>query len=62
MTENKATIRAKEYNKAYMVRVFVLLNKKTDSDIIEALETVPSKNALIKKLLRKHFFGGGKNE
>lgn len=57
MTDNKATARAREYNKSNMVRVFVMLNKKNDADIIEALEGVPSKNALIKELLRQHFKG-----
>lgn len=34
--------------------VKLLLNKSTDRDILEFLETVPNKNGLFKELIREH--------
>lgn len=42
----------KEYRRQYVTRVSVILNKKHDQDIIEHLETVPSKSEYIKGLIR----------
>ena len=46
----------KKYNKNYMknncVRFVLLLNKNTDGDIIDYLQSVENKNAYIKKLIR----------
>lgn len=41
------------YNKANTVCVNIRLNKKTDADIINKLDTVPSKMGYIKDLIRK---------
>ena len=41
-----------EYNKNNTVAFTIRLNNKTDADIIEALETVNNRNALVKRLLR----------
>lgn len=42
-----------EYNKANTVVINIRLNKKTDADIITALESVNNKSGLIKWLLRQ---------
>ena len=42
-----------EYNKANTVAINIRLNKKTDADIITALESVNNKSGLIKWLLRQ---------
>ena len=42
-----------EYNKANTVVINIRLNKKTDVDIITALESVNNKSGLIKWLLRQ---------
>lgn len=43
-----------EYEKENKKRIPFTLNKNTDSDIIEYLETVPNKAALLKELIREH--------
>lgn len=43
----------KEYQKQYRTRVSVILNRKYDADIIEHLETKPSKSEYIKHLIRE---------
>ncbi len=46
----KASIK---YDKENTIQVRIKLNKKTDADIIEALEAVPNKNGYLKDLIRK---------
>lgn len=41
------------YNKANTVVLNIRLNKKTDKDIIEALETCANKSKLVKDLIRR---------
>ena len=50
----KAKIRANnKYNQANTVQVIIRLNKKTDADIIEKLQSVDNKAGYIKALIRK---------
>lgn len=50
---NEARKRANEkYNRANMRRVTIDLNKKTDADILEKLDSVPSKQGYIKSVIR----------
>lgn len=53
---NKQPPSKKKYDKTYMknncVRFVLLLNKNTDGDIIDYLQSVENKNAYIKKLIR----------
>ena len=50
---SKAQLRAQDkYDKANTVQIKLKLNKKTDADIIEALESVSNKQGLIKELIR----------
>lgn len=44
---------AKTRYEAKMIKLQIRLNTETDNDIIDFLETVPSKQALIKELIRK---------
>ena len=44
---------AKERYEAKMVKVQIRLNAETDKDIIVFLDSVPSKQAVIKELIRK---------
>lgn len=61
MTENKTrSNRAEkkaEYDKSNTKGLYIKLNKKTDSDIIEALANCSNKQGLIKKLLRLNGWG-----
>ena len=41
-----------KFNKEHTTSVLVRLNKNTDQDILEKLDTVPSKQGYIKKLIR----------
>lgn len=43
----------KAYDKANTIGVYLKLNKKTDADIITALETVTNKQGFIKRLIRQ---------
>ena len=43
----------REYDKANTIGVYLKLNKKTDADIIAALETVANKQGFIKRLIRQ---------
>jgi len=54
---NKAKYNS-EYNKANTVVINIRLNKKTDADIITALESVGNKSKLIKDLLRREIEEG----
>lgn len=47
-------MRAQErYDRKNTVQVKMKLNKKTDKDILEKLESVPNKQGYIKSLIRK---------
>ena len=46
------------YNKANTVVINIRLNKKTDADIITALESVGNKSKLIKDLIRREIEEG----
>ena len=51
--QTKAQLRAKErYNKANTITYCLRLNKNTDQDIIETLNSVGSKTGYIKELIR----------
>jgi len=53
MKTSKASLEAiKRYQKANVIQINIRLNKKTDSDIILALETVSNKQGFIKELIR----------
>lgn len=53
MTQTKAELRAKnKYNKSNTRTYCLRLNLKTDSDIIEILDSVTSKQGFIKELIR----------
>lgn len=53
MSTSKAQLRAQEkYDKDNTVQVKLKLNKKTDRDIIEYLESLKNKQGTIKNLLR----------
>lgn len=51
MSNNRAEYH-KQYDKANTVGLYIKLNKKTDADILAALESVSNKQGLIKRLLR----------
>lgn len=54
MTQTKAELRAKaKYNKTKTRTYCLRLNLKTDSDIIEILDSVTSKQGYIKQLIRE---------
>ena len=54
MTQTKAELRAKaKYNKTNTRTYCLRLNLKTDSDIIEILDSVKSKQGYIKQLIRE---------
>ena len=46
------------YDAKTAYKVGLKLNRKTDADIIEALEAAPNKQALIKEALRAHIEKG----
>ena len=45
----------KKYDAQNTIRFNMKLNKNTDADLIQSLETVKSKQGLIKQLLREYF-------
>ncbi len=54
MATSKAQIKASnKYNKDKTLTVCLRLNKETDKDIIESLESVNSKQGYIKDLIRR---------
>lgn len=55
---NKKAAYNTAYNKANTVVLNIRLNKKTDADIIEALETCANKSKLIKDLIRREIEEG----
>ena len=53
MTTSKAQLRAQaKYDKDNTVQIKIKLNKKTDSDILEILNSVSNKQGYIKELIR----------
>ena len=42
----------KEWTKANTTRIMLKLNNRTDKDVLEKLDEVPSKQGYIKKLIR----------
>ena len=53
MNNNSRSKASSKYNREKTISFTIRLNKKTDADIITALESVTNRNALIKKLLRQ---------
>lgn len=51
--QNNHAAAAHKYNKANTVQVPIRLNKNTDADILEHLESVQSKQGYIKELIRR---------
>lgn len=51
-----------KYDKVNTRSVFLKLNVKTDSDILEYLDSVDNKQGLIKALIRQHMNGGDQPE
>lgn len=55
--QTQAQLAAKErYNKANTITLCLRLNKKTDKDIIDILESQESKTGYIKELIRQDNF------
>ena len=52
MTEKYAP--QEKYQKENISRVVLKLNKKTDSDLLEWIETLDNKQGAIKEILRQH--------
>lgn len=44
---------ARKYDEAHTVQVKMKLNKKTDADILDKLDSVPNKQGYIKGLIRE---------
>lgn len=53
MASNAQRRASAKYDKENAVVLTVKLNKKTDSDILAALESVTNRNAFIKKIIRE---------
>jgi hypothetical protein len=53
MVSNAQRRASAKYDKENAVVLTVKLNKKTDSDILAALESVNNRNAFIKKIIRE---------
>lgn len=53
MVSNAQRRAAAKYDKKNAVVLTFKLNKKTDSDILAALESVTNRNAFIKKIIRE---------
>lgn len=51
--QNNHAAAAHKYNKANTVQVPIRLNKNTDADILEHLDSVQSKQGYIKELIRR---------
>lgn len=57
MTTSKAQLRAQaKYDKDNTVQLKIKLNKKTDSDILEILNSVSNKQGYIKELIRADIY------
>ena len=50
---NKQSENSIKYDKANTKRVYIKLNKNTDSDILSYLDSKPNKQGYIKELIRK---------
>lgn len=58
MPETDAQKRAREkYEEANCIQIKLKLNRKTDADILEKLESVPNKQGYIKELIRDNIKG-----
>lgn len=58
---NEAQRRAQQKYDKDNARVYTLkMNKKTDKDVIERLDTIPNRNGYVKALVRKDIRGGVK--
>lgn len=55
---NKASERQDRYDASHTKKVVLKLNLKTDADVLEKLEQVPSKQGYIKELIRKDLENG----
>ena len=62
MNNNSRSKASSKYNREKTISFTIRLNKKTDADIITALESVTNRNALIKKLLRQEIEKGFDND
>ena len=51
--KTKTLTRKEAYDKANTKGLYIKLNKKTDADIIDFLETVGNKQGLVKSLIRE---------
>lgn len=61
MKTTKAQMRAtQKYDKENTVRLSFKLNLKTDADILEKLDRVPSKQGYVKDLIRRDLAENGK--
>lgn len=57
MKTSKAQLKAVErYNKEKTTTICIRLNKETDKDIIELINSIPNKQGLIKDLLRDYIY------
>lgn len=57
MTVSKAQLRAQaKYDTANTIQIKLKLNKKTDADIIKALESLDNKQGFIKSLIRESVY------
>lgn len=59
MTDKNKYSPQRRYDKKNLVQVKLALNKATDADLIEWLESQPNKAGLIKRLLREEMKKGG---
>lgn len=58
MPETDAQKRAREkYESTNCIQIKLKLNRKTDADILEKLESVPNKQGYIKELIRDNLKG-----
>lgn len=59
MTQTKSVIRAvAKYDKSNIKGLYIKLHKEKDSDIIQKLDTVKSKQGYIKQLIREDIVNG----
>lgn len=62
MTAKNAQVRASmRYDEKNTVKFTVKLNRRTDRDLIERMESVSNKNGYIKELIRKDIEDGKDN-
>lgn len=53
MTENRASLASQKYDAENTKRIYIKLNRNTDSDIIDVLESKSNVQGYIKELIRK---------